>query len=141
MKTATEQEICLHLKECNDNFFPPLVERVIIEEYAKKIESMSITFEAWSENILVGLIAAYMDATKHSAFITNVSVLKTFMGKSLAAELTKRCIEYAKQNNLKELKLEVHKNNASAKSLYKKNNFIKYDSKGDLDLMKLEIGK
>ncbi|MDO9185601.1 MAG: GNAT family N-acetyltransferase [Bacteroidia bacterium] len=139
MKTATEQEICLHLKECNDNFFPPLVERVSIEEYAKKIENRSITFEAWSESILVGLVAVYMNATTHSAFITNVSILKKYMGLRISTKLTRNCIEYVKQNNFKEIKLEVHKKNVPAIGLYNKNNFIKYDFNGDLDLMKLEI--
>lgn len=138
IKTATEQQICAHLKECNNHFFPPLSERINIESYSKKIAVKSITFEAWSENTLVGLVATYMNAETSTAFITNVSLLKNYMGLGISTELTNRCIEYVQQNNFKEIKLEVHKNNANAIGLYKKFNFIKYDSKDDLDLMKLQ---
>lgn len=138
-KTAKKQEIVSHLKECSGNFIPPLYERINIEEYSKKIEDKSITFEVWSENILVGLVAIYINTTTHSAFITNVSILKEYMGLKIAAELIDRCIEYVKQNDLEEIKLEVHEKNAKAISLYKKFAFIKYDTKNEFDLMKLEI--
>lgn len=137
--TATEQQILEHLKECDNNFLPPLSQRVALQAYSKKIKEFAITFEAWSENILVGLVAAYTNATEQSAFITNVSILKRFMGLSIAAKLTSNCIDYVKQNNFKEIKLEVHKNNTNAIGLYKKINFMQYDTKDDLYLMKLEI--
>ena len=139
IKIASEKEICQHLKECDGNFFPSLSERINIENYSKKIATKSITFEAWIENILVGLVAIYMDSSSHSAFITNVSVLKKYMGNKIAAELTSRCLEYVKQNNFKEIQLEVHKDNGNAIGLYKKFNFIKNGSKGNIDIMRLEI--
>ena len=61
IKTATEEDICFHLKECNENFFPPLNERADINGYAKKIFEKAITFEAWKGNMLTGLIAAYFN--------------------------------------------------------------------------------
>jgi ribosomal protein S18 acetylase RimI-like enzyme len=139
IKKAKEEQIYSHLKECNTNFFPPLSDRVNLEEYSKKIADKAITFEAWSENTLVGLIAAYMNEETKISFITNVSVLKNYMGLGIAAELTKNCIEHIRQHNFKEIKLEVHKNNLSAISLYKKFNFTTYDSVDNQDMMKLEI--
>ncbi len=139
VRTAGEQAVFEHLIECSDNFFPPLSDRVILQEYSKKISEKAVTFEAWSGNILIGLVAAYTDADMQSAFITNVSVLKKYMGFSIAVALTTRCIEYLKQKKMKEIKLEVHKGNMPAIGLYKKFNFVKYDSKNDIDLMKVEI--
>lgn len=139
IKIATEEEICQHLKECDDNFFPHLSERVNIEEYSKKIVENSVTFEAWSENILIGLLATYINEKTYSAFITNVSILQKYRGLSISVELLSKCIEYVENSNFKEIKLEVHKKNFKAIGLYEKFNLIKYDSLGDLDLMKLEI--
>lgn len=139
IKTATEQQICSHLKECDTNFVPLLSKRVNITEYSKKLADKSITFEAWHEHTLVGLIATYTNTETLTAFITNVSVLKNYMGLGIAAELMNRCIEYSQQNNYKEIKLEVNNNSKSAIALYEKFNFTKYDSQNDLNLMKLEI--
>ena len=76
-KAAAEKDIFSHLSVCNDSFLPPLNERVDIYSYAKKIAENALTFEAWDESTLIGLIAVYFNADAgKSAFITNVSVTK-----------------------------------------------------------------
>lgn len=140
IKTAAEEEICFHLKECDDNFSPPLHERVDIEKYSKKIFEKAITFEAWADHLLIGLLAAYFnDHISHSGFITCVSVLKNFMGAGIASELLPRCIEYARQHHFIHITLEVSKDNNPAIGLYKKFNFIYDDMRDDSLFMKLAI--
>ena len=139
-KTATEEEIYSHLKECNDSFCPQLDERVTVEEYSKKLFDNSVTFEAWVDNILIGLAAAYFnDAENHSGYITNVSITKDYIGSGIASELMDMCIRYAKQYKVKEIKLEVHKDNSSAIHLYNKFGFIDYKNKDDFMFMKLGV--
>jgi ribosomal protein S18 acetylase RimI-like enzyme len=137
IKKSTETDIRLHLEECNKNFTPPLSDRINITEYSKKLFDKSITFEAWKNNKLTGLIGAYFNQTNQSAFITNVSVLKEFMGLGIASELLGQCIEYASQNNINEIQLEVNQNNNHAIDFYKKFNFIKENIKGEELIMKL----
>jgi ribosomal protein S18 acetylase RimI-like enzyme len=139
INTATEKDICAHLKECNSNFKPSLSERIDIDEYSKKIFDKSITFEAWQNNILAGTIAAYFNKANQSAFITNVSVLKNFMGLGIASELLKMCIEYTTKNNIKEIKLEVNQKNDHAINFYKKFYFTQDDIKGDELIMKFYV--
>ena len=142
IKTATEKDIRFHLEECNDNFFPPLNERANINEYAKKIFEKAMTFEAWKDNNLTGLIATYFsNLESHSAFITNVSVTKKQMGLGIASELLNSCIEYAHQNGFKEIQLEVNKENIPAINFYKKFNFIHFGTNTGSLIMKLEINK
>lgn len=142
LKTATEKDIRLHLKECNDNFLPPLNERVNINEYAEKIFEKAITFEAWKNNILIGLIAAYFsNKQSHSGFITNVSVTKKNMGLGITSKLLINCIEYARKNGFKEIQLEVNKENIQAINFYKKFNFIHCDTNAETMVMKFEINK
>ena len=139
-KTATEEEIYSHLKECNDNFCPQLDERVNIEEYSKKLFDNSVTFEAWVDNILIGLVAAYFnDAENHSGYITNVSITKDYKESGIASELMNMCIRYAKQCKVKEIKLEVHKDNSPAIHLYNKFGFVDCKNKDDFMLMKLGV--
>ncbi len=105
IETATSEEIRAHLLKCNDDFFPRLSERVNIDEYAKKISEKSVTFEAWSGYFLVGLIAAYFNDDEHKVgFISNVSLVKDYVGIGIASELMKQCIHYAKRHNFEEIK-------------------------------------
>ena len=139
-KTATANEIFTHLLECNNSFFPPLTDRVNIEEYSRKIFEKSVTFEAWNEHSLIGLLAAYFnDSSGLLAFITSVSVLKGFMSKGVASDLLRKCIEYAIKENFTKINLEVNKEDIKAIGLYRKFGFSIDDANNDILKMKLEL--
>jgi ribosomal protein S18 acetylase RimI-like enzyme len=139
-KTATKEDICAHLIECNTNFIPPLDEKVNIQEYSNKIYKRSITFEAWTDQNLIGLVAAYFnDMKNYSGYITNVSVVRKYIGKGIASELLNICIEYAIKNNFKEINLEVSEESNNAIHLYKNCGFLEFKSKDDFLLMKLVL--
>jgi len=138
-KTATKNDVLLHLNLCNDAFIPKLDSRVNIEEYATKISQYAITFEAWNNQQLIGLIATYFNQENHFGFITNVSVLKENMGTGVASELIEMCIQYASINNYEEIKLEVNKDNTPAINFYKKYNFTEIETKNDSLIMNLKI--
>ncbi len=141
-KTALTEEIYSHLKECNENFIPPLEEKVNIMNYSRKIFENAITFEAWDEKILVGLIATYLNDTENkSAFITNVSTIKSYMGKGIANELMKMCINYSKNHNFKVVNLEVSSKNADALNLYLKYGFVKNKVEDSITFMRLILNK
>lgn len=131
MKTASENDIKNHLMECNDSFIPSLDSRVNIEAYSKKISDRAVTFEAWVNETLIGLIATYFNNERQFGHITSVSVSKKFMGAGIASQLLKRCIDYASQNKFKEIKLEVNKDNTPAINFYKKYNFTQTETKND----------
>jgi ribosomal protein S18 acetylase RimI-like enzyme len=140
INTAKEEEIFTHLSSCNSNFRPPLDEKVDIQDYSNKIFNNSVRFEAWAENTLIGLVATYYnDLENHVGFITNVSVIKRFMGRGIASELMNKCISYAKKNHFREISLEVSKESKEAIYVYEKIGFQKFESKDDFLLMKLVI--
>jgi ribosomal protein S18 acetylase RimI-like enzyme len=122
---AIESEIEEHLKLCENNFIPPLSERVNLHRYAKKISDKAVRFEAWEENILIALIAAYCDDNENrSVFITSVSVLKEMQGKGLASKLMKQFIKHIKAHGFKQAILQVSKKNVDAIRFYGKHSFI-----------------
>ncbi len=140
VKTATLTEIFAHLMACDDDFHPPLNERVNIKEYSQKIFEKSITFEAWRGVTLVGLLAAYFnDIPSRSTFITNVSVLKNFMSLGIASELLRKCIGHAVQENIREIRLEVNKRDSQALGLYRKFDFVVDGLDNDFLKMKIEM--
>ena len=137
IQNATEQQIDLHLRGCSENFIPPLATRLDIKNYSRKIFDKAVTFEAWSENILVGLIAAYFnDHENKQAFITNVSVLPGFNGKGIASQLVKMSVDYAVQNDYTEIHLEVSSKNNKAINLYTKFGFLETEEKDEMVQMK-----
>lgn len=87
-------------------------------DYAKKLFEKSVTFEAWSESDLIGLIAAYLDDEKQG-FISNVSISGEHMKKGIAKTLIQHCINTAISKRISALSLEVSHDNNTAISLYK----------------------
>jgi ribosomal protein S18 acetylase RimI-like enzyme len=142
MNYASEKAICSHLIKCNNDFTPPLSEKVNIIEYTKKLFNKSLRFEAWSEYDLIGLIAAYFNDSKNLVgYITNVSIARDFAGLGIASQLMNICIDYATKNNFREISLEVSKNNPEAIHLYRKFGFIAITNIDNLLLMKLILIK
>lgn len=122
---ATAEQIAEHLSRCEDDFVPPLRGRVDIKDYAQKIESRAIRFEAWIDEVLIGLVAAYCnDERQRIAYITSVSVLKDWTGKGIAAGLMHRCIEHAKSLGMRQIGLEVAGKNSPAIKLYRRFGFV-----------------
>lgn len=138
VKTATEHEIRSHLSFCNDCFSPPLSQRVDIVEYSKKIFDKAITFEAWHDKDLVGLVAAYFnDSSGNFGYITSASVKYDYIGEGIATTLMSSCLSYARQCGFKSITLEVFITNFSAIRLYKKFGFKETEIRGETALMTL----
>lgn len=136
IRSASENDIKVHLLKCDPNFLPILSLRVDINTYSKKIFNHAITFEAWQENKLIGLVACYCNEADQTGFITNVSVYKEFTGKGIAGQLIKMCFDHAFGLGYKAIRLEVNKENKYAVDLYKRYEFKQIgSSKNDLITM------
>jgi ribosomal protein S18 acetylase RimI-like enzyme len=122
---ASVEEIDEHLRKCDADFVPLLSSRVEISDYAQKIASKAMRFEAWSKGVLIGLVAAYCnDREKSIAFITSVSLMKEWMGKGIATHLMHQCIKHMHVQGIRQICLEVASDNMSAIRLYEKCGFI-----------------
>ncbi len=140
-KTAPEAAINLHVAECSDSFSPPLGERVNLKDYSSKIAKDAITFEAWAGTKLIGLVAAYFnDPKKQTGYISNVSTDKAFLGKGIATTLMRMCIEYAREHNFNEIKLEADRDSRQAINLYEKYHFKIVARKESVIEMTLDCG-
>lgn len=123
-KTVSVESVIEHLTKCSNAFVPPLHTYVDIVEYSHKIINNAITFEAWDDNLLIALVAAYMNDFKNKVcFITNVSVLPEYWRKGIAKKLLVSLAEYCKLNNFNKIRLEVYSINKSALSLYSQSGF------------------
>jgi ribosomal protein S18 acetylase RimI-like enzyme len=140
ISSATENQIKVHLLECSENFIPSLDSTVNISEYAQKIFLKAITFEAFFDNVLAGLVAAYFNVEdKNAAFITNVSTIKHFSGMRIASKLMNNVIDYASKIESPKIRLEVNKNNISAKKLYQNFKFVQVFEKEHFLTLELNL--
>jgi ribosomal protein S18 acetylase RimI-like enzyme len=138
--TAGEAQMLAHFEKCDTNFVELLSQKINIKEYAVKIITNAVTFEAWNNNELAGLLAVYFnDIEKKTGFITNVSIAKTYEGNGIGSGLINMCIEYGKLNNYQYISLEVNKESHTAIHLYSKYGFIKTAETGDSLLMSLKL--
>jgi ribosomal protein S18 acetylase RimI-like enzyme len=125
LNEASELEIRRHLLECDPDFVPALSSRVDIASYAHRISTKATRFEAWHEDSLVGLVAAYCnDADSRIAYVTSVSVLRGWMGRGIASQMMTRCLEHARASAMTAVKLEVAQANAAAIRLYEDKGFV-----------------
>ena len=120
---CTEEDIRSHLSGCDARFSPPLSDRVDIGEYSRKLRLNAITFEAWSGESLVGMVAAYIDTRARSCFITNTSVSPEFSRRGVAAKLLAACLERARAEQVETVSLEVSQDSHPAIGLYTKFGF------------------
>jgi len=140
--TATPAEIAAHLKNCDTNFVTSLSKKVDLSQYAVKIKTNAVTFEAWQKEQLVGLIAAYFnDEAKRTGYITNVSTVKNYEGAGIGTQLMKNCIDHAIKNNYFEIVLEVNAASTPAIKLYNKFGFVKTSEENGSMRMKLNLKK
>ena len=124
LNAATEQDIVDHLSLCDATFAPPLSQRVDIGDYAAKLSANAMRFEAWNDETLIGLVAAYPDQPHGRMFISNVSVLPEWRGHGLAAGLIRRCGDAARDLGLRSMVLELGAENVAARRLYDKLGFV-----------------
>jgi ribosomal protein S18 acetylase RimI-like enzyme len=140
MSKASRAQLVRHLSHCDTDFVPPLSDRVEINDYAGKLSSKAMRFEAWSGDKLVGLVAAYCnDQERRIAFITSVSVLKEWKGRGIAENLVHQCIAHARVSGMRQISLEVASDNLPAIGLYEKSGFVAGKTKAAFVAMDLYL--
>ena len=123
--SASEVQIAEHLMHCDAGFKETLSNLVEIEDYINKIYNNATRFEAWADNILIGLVAVYCNNhVTHIAHITNVSVIARCTGIGIATKLMTQCVKHAKKVNMQQISLQVAAHNTTAIDLYKKMGFV-----------------
>lgn len=137
INTASEFALVEHLKHCDNQFVPPLNSRVSIESYGKKIFENAIVFEAWWDNVLVGMVAMYLNENR-DGYITNVSVYNEYGSAGIASQIFTNLQAYSEENDISSIKLEVNASNVAAIGLYKKFGFKFIEEKSNQIIIMLK---
>lgn len=126
--TATAADIESHLRECSNDFSPPLEGRVDLPAYAAKLRLAATTCEAWHAQDLVGLIAYYRNDATGVAFITSVSTSPRFRGFGLARTLLTQALLDVDEAGYSCTELEVGSDNDAALNLYRSVGFAEIEA-------------
>lgn len=141
VETASREEIGQHLRACDGNFADPLSSRVDLDAYADKLAENAVCFEAWDGDLLVGMINAYLnDMSNGTGFITNVSVLREYMGRGVASSLLDTCLGYAASLGFSRMQLDVSPNDQPAIKLYSRAGFRAVKEAGEYLKMECRTG-
>lgn len=113
------------LSDVNNDFVPPLLERINFNEYFYKLRDnavFSVCFNIDNARQLVGLVAGYCnDHINNKAYITFVAVKNEYRGNGIAGKLINIFVEYCKKEGISEVEIET--NNVKVLKLYIKLGF------------------
>jgi ribosomal protein S18 acetylase RimI-like enzyme len=137
---CTAESIRAHLSACDGEFHPALSARVHIDEYAAKLAVRAVTFEAWSAEVLVGLVAVYVAREAGTLYVSNVSVLPGHARRGIAGALLRRALEHGRAWGLSSALLEVSARNDRALRMYIGLGFRATGGDGDRVSLQLALG-
>ena len=142
VRHATSDDIYFHLRECSEEFAVSLEDKVDLREYSNKIARAAVTFEAWDDDRLIGLVAVYFNAPEIRAYITSVSVAEDYVGRGIASLLLILCICRATRRECKSIRLKVERSNDRAIALYERFRFdIQESDDPNILLMEMKIAR
>lgn len=124
------EEVYEYLYFMKDSFTPKLDSLVDISTYSKKIIDFAERIEFRENGKIFGLLAYYLNFDAEFAFITTISVAKSFQGKGIAEKLLVSLRQKLNNHSLiNQIHLEVNKQNTRALNFYKKNSFTIFQKK------------
>ena len=136
IENKTQAEILKYFKSNSRVFFEPLDNRVNIDEYARKLAKFSTQFWLYDEGSLVGFMAAYLnDTSSKIAYISTISVIKSYQGKGGGKLLINNLIQLAARKKFYKIRLEVAANNSKAIRFYRKQGFYLFMKKDESYIM------
>lgn len=117
--SLTFDEFCQFVTQVNQDFVPPLLERIDIKQFYDKITSYANLITCRINNSLVGLCIFYCnDATSFQAYLSLIAVSGNHRGKGIASELCRLMETKSKSEGMTHL--SMHTNSEIALNLYNK---------------------
>lgn len=138
--TASAEQVTRHLLACDELFLARLRERTVIEDYAKKLVTHALRYEAWIKDSLIGLLAGYCnDAERSMAYVSNLSIIKDYEGHGIARHLMGSFIERARDSGFQRISLEVFSEDQRAIRFYERSGFVPARQSTQFTMMNLML--
>lgn len=123
--TASENALNTYFISNKGLFAHPQLKERGLQSYINKIRGKAVIFEAWHNDQLIGLLAAYFnDFESKTAFISLIGISPKYQRMGIAAKLLFDAINYGKKIDIKKIRLEVNRSNRKAITFYKDMGFV-----------------
>ncbi|EFB92588.1 GNAT family N-acetyltransferase [Prevotella bivia] len=133
---ASLLQVKKYICKVSNDFNPPFIEEVKdLDMYLDKICSKAKRFEVWLDNILIGLMFAYLNEELSQIYIPFISVDRDYRKRGIARALLDQ-LKFFKGYSF--IRLEVIKNN-EALFFYRKYGFVIEENRNNKYLMKYSI--
>ena len=110
-------EFCEFITEVNQDFVPPLLDRLDIEQFYSKIKLLANIITCRVNNKLVGLCVFYCnDTNTFQSYLTLIAISAQHRGKGIASQLCLRMEKSAATCGMTHL--SMHTNNPIALHMY-----------------------
>ena len=122
IKSISFNEFVSFLRQVEQDFVPPLLDRIDVEIYYKKVSTYATLIACYLGDELIGLSISYdnnMESKK--GFVTFIAVNSRYRGNGIASHLLDIACDHAKKQGMDYMGIET--NNIVAKECYIKNNF------------------
>ena len=115
----TAEELLSFLKSINNDFNPPLTNKVNLCDYVDKIKKKAkLVYYRSTNDKLVGLVVMYCNnEIEFKSYISLVGVLREYRGGGIARKMLKESIDFVKKKHYRVI--GIHSNNSKAINLYK----------------------
>lgn len=122
-KKISFEDFFAFLQAVEQDFVPPLLDRIDINAYYKKVNEYATMGECYCQDELVGLIISYdNDIESCKGYTTFCAVRGDFRGNNIAGMLLERACSHAKAQGMHVMGLHTY--NEIAKKCYMKNGFV-----------------
>jgi ribosomal protein S18 acetylase RimI-like enzyme len=122
--TSTSDDVLNHLACVDDLLSPKISDRIDLGTYAQKIVLRATRFEAWEQDTLVGLVAAYVDLDDQRASVTHLAVMERCQHRRVGHRLMSSLLQALSEGGITWVDLEVAENNIQAQNFYRHMDFV-----------------
>jgi hypothetical protein len=131
--TVGVKQIHSFLLENDEAFNPPFSANVDLESYASKLYENAVLYEAWEDEHLIGILAAYRNASGRRLYVPYICVNKKGVGKCLFDFFLMDNKEYQC------VELEVRSSNSTAIRFYTRLGFVSIGENHHKQLLRLDL--
>ena len=120
-KKISFEDFFAFLQAVEQDFVPPLLDRIDINAYYKKVNEYATMGECYCQDELVGLIISYdNDIESCKGYTTFCAVRGDFRGNNIAGMLLERACSHAKAQGMHVMGLHTYIQRNSKEVLYEK---------------------
>ena len=122
--TSGQAKILQELALSGEELMRSLRSRTEIDAYVAKLAKMAHVFTCSENGTPIGMVAAYVDSSLGTAFVTHLGVCPEVRGSGVAAELLECVFDLARDSRCRTVQLDVDRTNERALRFYHRLGFV-----------------